>query len=222
MVCHGDAIWDFAVSGYGFTAGEEWGLLRTSYRDTWQPVGTLYRLAQAGYQTVTIDLLSLGHSTEAGAPALIGELVPSNHLAAVVDALELGPQFVISPQLSGMCSCPSSRLPDLGLCACGLICIDKISMANYANVKTSVLIIYEDQDPMGQTSFEHLKQLASHWVLTIEGPSHPCYLDKPQEWHTGAIIRTIPADGLPYPFPPSWALAHHSHSADVFVFCVLA
>lgn len=77
--------------------------------ETWQNLGTLHRLAQAGYRAVAIDLPGLGRSKEAKAPAPIGELVPSSFLAAVVDALDLGPPVVISPSLSGMYSCPSSR-----------------------------------------------------------------------------------------------------------------
>nr|KAF6309996.1 abhydrolase domain containing 14B [Myotis myotis] len=67
------------------------------------------------------------------------------------------------------------------------ICTDKISAADYARVKTSALIVYGDQDPMGQTSFEHLKQLPNHRVLVMEGAGHPCYLDKPEEWHAGLL-----------------------------------
>lgn len=37
---------------------------------------------------------------------------------------------------------------------------------------------------MGPTSLEHLKQLPNHQVLVMEGASHPCYIDKPEEWHT--------------------------------------
>ena len=40
---------------------------------------------------------------------------------------------------------------------------------------------------MGHTSFEHLKQLPNHRVLVMAGAGHPCYLDKPNEWHTGLL-----------------------------------
>ncbi|XP_059520597.1 putative protein-lysine deacylase ABHD14B isoform X2 [Myotis daubentonii] len=132
----------------------------------------------------------LGHSKDATAPAPVGELVPSSFLAAVVDALDLGPPVVISPSLSGMYSLPfltarGSRLR--GYVPVAPICTDKISAADYARVKTSTLIVYGDQDPMGQTSFEHLKQLPNHRVLVMEGAGHPCYLDKPEEWHAGLL-----------------------------------
>ncbi|XP_005881961.1 PREDICTED: alpha/beta hydrolase domain-containing protein 14B [Myotis brandtii] len=158
--------------------------------ETWQNLGTLLRLAQAGYRAVAIDLPGLGHSKDATAPAPVGELVPSSFLAAVVDALDLGPPVVISPSLSGMYSLPFLTAPGSqlrGYVPVAPICTDKISAADYASVKTSALIVYGDQDPMGQTSFEHLKQLPNHRVLVMEGAGHPCYLDKPEEWHAGLL-----------------------------------
>ncbi|XP_003257194.2 protein ABHD14B isoform X2 [Nomascus leucogenys] len=132
----------------------------------------------------------LGRSKEAAAPAPIGELAPASFLAAVVDALELGPPVVISPSLSGMYSLPFLTAPGsqlLGYVPVAPICTDKINAANYASVKTPALIVYGDQDPMGQTSFEHLKQLPNYRVLIMKGAGHPCYLDKPEEWHTGLL-----------------------------------
>ncbi|XP_035886148.1 protein ABHD14B isoform X2 [Phyllostomus discolor] len=132
----------------------------------------------------------LGHSKEAAAPAPIGELAPSSFLAAVVDALDLGSPVVISPSLSGMYSLPFLTAPGSqlrGYVPVAPICTEKISTAEYAGVKTSALIVYGDQDPMGQTSFAHLKQLPNHRVLVMEGAGHPCYLDKPEEWHAGLL-----------------------------------
>ncbi|XP_022353760.1 protein ABHD14B [Enhydra lutris kenyoni] len=158
--------------------------------ETWQNLGTLHRLAQAGYRAVAMDLPGLGRSKEAAAPAPIGELVPSSFLAAVVEALDLGSPVVISPSLSGMYSLPFLTAPGSqlrGYVPVAPICTDKINAEDYASVKTSTLIVYGDQDPMGLTSFEHLKQLPNHRVLVMEGAGHPCYLDKPEEWHTGLL-----------------------------------
>ncbi|KAM4821691.1 putative protein-lysine deacylase ABHD14B [Thomomys bottae] len=158
--------------------------------ETWQKLGTLLKLAEAGYRAVAIDLPGLGHSKEAVAPASIGELAPGSFLMDVVDALNLGPPVVISPSLSGMYSLPFLTSPGSqlrGYVPVAPICTDKISATDYASVKTPTLIVYGSQDPMGSTSFEHLKQLPHHKVLVMEGAGHPCYLDKPEEWHQGLL-----------------------------------
>ncbi|XP_058144718.1 putative protein-lysine deacylase ABHD14B [Dasypus novemcinctus] len=158
--------------------------------ETWQNLGTLHKLAQAGYRAVAIDLPGLGHSKEAAAPVPVGELAPGSFLAAVVAALELGAPVVVSPSLSGMYSLPFLTAPGSqlrGYVPVAPICTDKISAADYARVQTPALIVYGDQDPMGHTSLEHLKQLPHHRVLVMEGAGHPCYLDKPEEWHKGLL-----------------------------------
>ncbi|CAO2633710.1 Putative protein-lysine deacylase ABHD14B [Lemmus lemmus] len=112
--------------------------------ETWQDLGTLRRLAEAGYRAVAIDLPGLGHSKEAAAPAPIGELAPGSFLAAVVDALELGPPVVISPSLSGMYALPflvASGSQLRGYVPVAPICTDKISAADYASVKVSFVCV---------------------------------------------------------------------------------
>ncbi|XP_031199786.1 protein ABHD14B isoform X1 [Mastomys coucha] len=106
--------------------------------ETWQNLGTLHRLAEAGYRAVAIDLPGLGRSKEAVAPAPIGELAPGSFLAAVVDALELGPPVVISPSLSGMYSLPFLVAPGSqlqGYVPVAPICTDKVNAGDYASVK---------------------------------------------------------------------------------------
>ena len=86
----------------------------------------------------------LGHSKEAAAPAPIGELAPGSFLAAVVDALELGPPVVISPSLSGMYALPFLVAPGSqlrGYVPVAPICTDKISAADYASVKVSCVCV---------------------------------------------------------------------------------
>ncbi|XP_074054204.1 putative protein-lysine deacylase ABHD14B [Macrotis lagotis] len=158
--------------------------------ETWLKLGTLDKLAQAGYRAVGIDLPGLGHSKEAVAPTPIGELAPSSFLQAVLEALQLGPTVLVSPSLSGMYALPFLISPSSQLCGyvpVAPICTDKVSPADYGRVKTPTLIVYGDQDPMGESSLKHLQQLPNHQVMVMTGAGHPCYLDRPDEWHSGLL-----------------------------------
>lgn len=55
-------------------------------------------------------------------------------------------------------------------------------------LQTPTLIVYGDQDvELGQTSLNNLQHLPKHQVLMLQGAGHPCYLDKPAEWHHGLL-----------------------------------
>lgn len=55
-------------------------------------------------------------------------------------------------------------------------------------LQTPTLIVYGDQDvELGQTSLNNLRHLPDHQVLMLQGAGHPCYLDKPREWHHGLL-----------------------------------
>ncbi|KAM4653944.1 uncharacterized protein AAGF69_010525 isoform 1-T1 [Amazona ochrocephala] len=68
------------------------------------------------------------------------------------------------------------------------ICTEKFTAEQYAQIKTPTLIVYGDQDvELGQTSLNNLRHLPEHQVLVLQGTGHPCYLDKPDEWHRGLL-----------------------------------
>ncbi|XP_020384643.1 protein ABHD14B isoform X1 [Rhincodon typus] len=155
--------------------------------DTWLKLGTLQELAGAGYQAVAIDLPGLGNSKEATAPAKVGDLAPDSFLLSVLKGLELNSVVIISPSLSGMYSlpflfghCDMVR----GFIPVAPICTEKFSAEQYSSVQTPTLIVYGQEDKsMGETSFNHLRNLANHKVHVMTGAQHACYLDNPEEWH---------------------------------------
>ncbi|XP_057263792.1 putative protein-lysine deacylase ABHD14B [Pezoporus wallicus] len=159
--------------------------------DTWLQLRTLATLAENGYRAVAIDLPGLGRSKDAIAPAPVGQPAPGAFLRAVSEALCLGPAVVISPSLSGMYSLPFLFQHNHLLKAyvpVAPICTEKFTAEQYAQIKTPTLIVYGDQDvELGQTSLNNLQHLPEHRVLMLRGAGHPCYLDKPDEWHHGLL-----------------------------------
>ncbi|NXK94501.1 ABHEB protein, partial [Formicarius rufipectus] len=159
--------------------------------DTWLQLGTLATLAENGYRAIAIDLPGLGRSKDAVAPADVGQPAPAEFLKAVSEALCLGPAVVVSPSLSGMYSLPflleHSQLVKAYV-PVAPICTDKFTAEQYARIKTPTLIVYGDQDvELGETSLNNLRHLPEHQVLMLQGAGHPCYLDKPTEWHRGLL-----------------------------------
>ncbi|XP_023676823.1 putative protein-lysine deacylase ABHD14B [Paramormyrops kingsleyae] len=153
----------------------------------WLSIGTLEVIAKAGFRAVAIDLPGFGNSKAATPPAAVGELAPGSFLKQVVEALQLGPVVVVSPSLSGMYSLPFlfQHGPLLGAyIPIAPICTEKFTAEQYQSVQTPTLIVYGDQDTqLGEVSLNNLKKLANHKVVVMEGAGHPCYLDKPVEWH---------------------------------------
>ncbi|XP_053577094.1 putative protein-lysine deacylase ABHD14B [Bombina bombina] len=157
----------------------------------WQKIETLHTLAGAGYRAVAIDLPGLGKSSEAVAPAPLGQPAPAGFLKEVLESLSMVPAVVISPSLSGMYSLPLLLQSPEKLAAyvpVAPICTDKYSAQDYANVQVPTLIVYGDHDEqLGELSLNNLKNLPNHRVFCMEGAGHACYLDNPETWHRGLL-----------------------------------
>ncbi|GCC38653.1 hypothetical protein chiPu_0017168 [Chiloscyllium punctatum] len=155
--------------------------------ETWLKLGTLQELARAGYRAIAIDLPGLGNSKEAAAPAKLGDPAPASFLLSVLRGLELNSVVIISPSLSGMYSLPflfGHRDMVKGFIPVAPICTEKFSPEQYSSVQTPTLIVYGEEDkPMGETSFNHLRNLANHKVHVMKDAQHACYLHNPEEWH---------------------------------------
>ncbi|XP_069792971.1 putative protein-lysine deacylase ABHD14B [Narcine bancroftii] len=159
--------------------------------ETWLNLGTLHQLAAAGYQAVAIDLPGLGNSKGSTAPASVGELAPDSFLMNLLKGLELGLVVIISPSLSGIYSLPflfGHNEMVKGFIPVAPICTEKFSHEQYRNVQTPTLIVYGSEDkPMGEASFNNLRNLPNHKVHVMKGAPHACYLSNPEEWHEAVL-----------------------------------
>ncbi|XP_068109117.1 putative protein-lysine deacylase ABHD14B isoform X2 [Hyperolius riggenbachi] len=158
---------------------------------TWLELGTLVKLANAGYRAVAIDLPGLGRSSAATAPSPLGEPAPPSFLQEVLAGLNLAPAVIISPSLSGMYSLsfllsnPNSVAAYVPVAP---ICTDKFSAQDYGHIQVPTLIVYGDKDEqLGEISLRNLKNLPNHKEFCMKGAGHACYLDDPDTWHCGLL-----------------------------------
>ncbi|XP_077133132.1 putative protein-lysine deacylase ABHD14B [Ranitomeya variabilis] len=154
---------------------------------TWLELGTLQKLAAAGYRAVAIDLPGLGCSSDATAPSPLGEPAPPGFIQDVLDALNLAPAVIVSPSLSGMYSLPFVLNNPQRVAAyvpVAPICTDKFTAQDYGRGQFPALIVYGDGDEqMGEMSLHNLRNLPNSQVFCMKGAGHACYLDDPDAWH---------------------------------------
>lgn len=151
---------------------------------TWEELGTIERLAGAGYRVVAIDLPGFGESKSAKAD-------PSAFLSGFVGALGIGRPVVVSPSMSGGFSFPLIlERPEL---VSGFVPVAPAATLLYAKrlrrSPVPALIVWGERDqvfPVAQAellagSFENAQ------TLILAGARHPAYLDEPEKFHAALL-----------------------------------
>ena len=148
--------------------------------ETWRELGTIAQLADAGYHVIAIDLPGYGHSERSSVPV-------EGYLALAVEALLPGEKVVVvSPSMSGGFSLPFvARHADR---VSGYVPVAPVGIDRYkdelrgADVPT--LVVWGENDtvfPVAQADV--LADALGGKTLILEGASHPCYLDRPDDFH---------------------------------------
>lgn len=151
---------------------------------TWRDLGTLDRLAGAGFRAVAIDLPGFGQSMPAKAQ-------PKTFLIAALPALGIERPIVVSPSMSGRFAFP--LIVDHPAAVAGFVAVAPVGIDAYADrlrgVRVPTLIVWGGADrviPVEQS--DRLAQcLAGARKLILPGAPHPCYLDRPDEFHAALV-----------------------------------
>ncbi|XP_068598498.1 protein ABHD14A [Brachionichthys hirsutus] len=156
---------------------------------TWEELGTMALLAANGYQAIAVDLPGYGKSPDS--EALKNEPNRVALLSRFMESVGVGAAVLVSPSMSGQYSIPflmKNHAQLRGFIPIAPAGTRSYTPQQYQNVQTPTLIVFGAQDTnMGAQSHKNLIQLPNHTVLKIEGAGHPCYVDKPREFHQGLI-----------------------------------
>jgi len=171
---------------------------------TWLDLGTLQFAASCGHRVVAVDLPGYGKSTTTEVHDVQYQSSQIKQLQAEMDldkngefllefcrCVGLMSPIIVSPSMSGIYTLPY-LLSDPGhdieraraYIPIAPICTESYQKYDYQRCKVPTLILYGDEDvPLGRSSLSHLNNMPCSSVYKMLEAGHPCYIDKPEEWH---------------------------------------
>jgi pimeloyl-ACP methyl ester carboxylesterase len=158
---------------------------------TWKQLGTLERLAKEGFHAIALDLPGYGESPPG----------PPLDLAQFITDAKLAKPVVLAPSMSGRVALPFvTAHPDQ---VAGFVAVAPVDLPAYEKALRQLalptLIVWGDGDqvvPVAQANALHEWVKGSRLVI-LKGARHPCYLDRPDEFHAALIdfVRSVAAHG---------------------------
>jgi abhydrolase domain-containing protein 14 len=147
---------------------------------TWQETGTLTKLADAGYRAVALDLPGFGKS-----PA--GDIEPVEVIKVVISQAAPNGAILLGPSMGGRIALEFTLAnQDLvnGLILVGAVGVQE-NKKRLKDISLPCLAIWGEKDSISPLANGHLLQqgIKDAELTVIQGASHPCYLDQPEEWH---------------------------------------
>jgi abhydrolase domain-containing protein 14 len=171
---------------HGRAAGPEAGpsllLLHGAAFDsgTWEKLGTLALLSEAGFRAVAVDLPGFGGSKQAHAD-------PDDFLEKLLPALHLERPVIVSPSMSGRFSLPFVLAhPER---VAGFVPVAPVGAVAYAGrlhgSPVPALVVWGERDTVFPSSQAQplADAFAEATVLLLPGARHPAYLDQPERFH---------------------------------------
>jgi abhydrolase domain-containing protein 14 len=147
---------------------------------TWQDIGTLAALEEAGYRATAVDLPGFGHSDST-------TVAPTEWLGKLLDELTIDKPVIVSPSMSGGFALPLvTSQPER---VAGLVAVAPVAFDRYrdklAQIRCPVLAIWGENDRT--IPFEHADALvhavANGRKVIVPGGSHAPYMSDPAAFH---------------------------------------
>ncbi|XP_077984955.1 putative protein-lysine deacylase ABHD14B isoform X2 [Glandiceps talaboti] len=156
------------------------GALYSSH--TWLELGTLHQLAKFGYRAVAVDLPGYVNSRDVQLQGDAGDV-----MVDLLAKLKLIRPVVISPSISGLYGLPLVlKHSDL---IRGFVPVSPVGTGNYtaevyAATNVPTMIVYGELDKdLGDTSYEHLKNMPNIQLHKMKNANHAAYMDLPDRFH---------------------------------------
>lgn len=149
---------------------------------SWDELGTLDALADAGHHAVALDLPGFGQSPQTRIER------PAIWIAAVLDRLELKRAVLVAPSMAGQLGFALAlRFPErlFGLVMVAPVGVRRLK-GQLNRIRTPLLAIWGSKDEALPPALgdELIAAVEGSRLETIEGGSHPCYNDDPERFHT--------------------------------------
>jgi abhydrolase domain-containing protein 14 len=153
---------------------------------TWAELGTLDRMAAAGYRVLALDLPGFGESEPTGLPE-------ETFLATFLERAGVSRAAIVSPSMSGRFAFPLlAEHPDR---LTGFVAVAPVGIEEWADrlgpASTAVpaLLVWGEKDRVVPVSLaRHLAdRLSRSETVVLEGARHPSYLDRPEEFHEALL-----------------------------------
>jgi abhydrolase domain-containing protein 14 len=147
---------------------------------TWEEIGTLTKLADAGYRVVALDLPGFGKSKA-------GDIEPVEVIRAAISQKAPNGAILLGPSMGGRIALEFTLAnQDLvsGLILVGAVGIQE-NKERLKDISLPCLAIWGEADSISPLANGHLLQqgIKDAELTVIQGAAHPCYLDQPDEWH---------------------------------------
>ncbi len=152
--------------------------------ETWQELGTLECLAEAGFHAVAVDMPGFGKSPSCSLDqgVVLEQFLQQTGFHKIV---------LVGPSMGGRIALEFTiHYPSHvhGLVLVGSVGVEE-NKNNLSAVNVPTLIVWGGEDqvsPMANCELLHNSITGSQKII-IDGAPHPCYLDNPDKWH-GELI----------------------------------
>jgi pimeloyl-ACP methyl ester carboxylesterase len=164
---------------------------------TWQTIGTLAALSEAGHLAYAIDLPGFGASSpndRAAEPSWLEIDRGGGWLRALLDRLEIERPVVVSPSMSGRFALPLVTTQPARVA--GFVAVAPVGIRRYAKqfrrITVPVLAVWGEHDDI--VPLEHadllVRSVKQGRKVVIKGGSHAPYMSDPAAFH-GELLKFL-------------------------------